>query len=264
MTHVFASLIVGTATMALLTSMPAVRQAAAQVHAPAAGAPSAEAAGGTVPGITGKVVETMNAGNYTYVRVDDGSQKIWAAAPQFVVAVGDKVIVPDGMPMHNFYSKTLGRTFDLVSFVPGVQVVGSQAAQDQAAGASDHGSTFAHPISGHGAATGAAAVDLSNIKKAEGGETVAELFSKKAALVGKQVSVRGRVVKFTPAVMGKNWLHVQDGSGGAGTNDLTVSTSAAAAVGNTVLVRGKLSTDKDFGFGYKYDVLIEDATVAVE
>jgi hypothetical protein len=261
--HVFAALILGTATMALFLCMPEARPAAAQAHAPASGKPSADAAGDTVAGVTGKVVETMNAGNYTYVQVDDGSKKIWAAAPQFVVAVGDKVVVPDGMAMRDFYSKTLGRTFDIVSFVPSVQVVGGKAAEGQAGGAGNHPGSFDHPVPGHGA-TGAAAVDLSNIKKAEGGETVAELFSKKAALAGKDVSVRGRVVKFTPAVMGKNWLHVQDGSGSAGSNDLTVSTSASAAVGNTVLVRGKLSTDKDFGFGYKYDVLIEDATVAVE
>ena len=64
--------------------------------------------------------------------------------------------------------------------------------------------------------------------------------------------------------MGKNWVHVQDGTGGSGTNDLTVTTNATAAVGDTVLVRGKLGADKDFGFGYKYDILIEDAALTVE
>jgi hypothetical protein len=93
---------------------------------------------------------------------------------------------------------------------------------------------------------------------------VAELFANKAALAGKEVVVRGRVVKFTAAVMGKNWMHVQDGTGGTGTNDLTVSTSAAAAVGNMVLGRGTLGIDKDIGAGYHYEVIIEDATVAVE
>lgn len=64
--------------------------------------------------------------------------------------------------------------------------------------------------------------------------------------------------------MGKNWIHVQDGTGSDGTNDLTVTTNAVAAVGNTVLVKGNLSADKDFGFGYKYEVVIEDAAVTVE
>jgi hypothetical protein len=215
----------------------------------------------------------MNAGGYTYVQVDDGSKKTWAAAPQFAVAVGNRVVVPNGMEMRDFYSKTLGRTFDVVYFVAGIQVVGGQVAKDPLAahGQAGHGaaenSAEGHGAASHGAAgTSAtpAAVDLSNIRKAEGGQTVTELFANQAALAGKEVVVRGRVVKFTPAVMGKNWMHVQDGTGSSGINDLTVSTSATAAVGNLVLVRGKLGADKDFGAGYKYDVIIEDATVAVE
>ena len=64
--------------------------------------------------------------------------------------------------------------------------------------------------------------------------------------------------------MGKNWIHLQDGTGAAGTNDLTVTTAGTASVGNTVVVRGNLTTNKDFGFGYKYDVMVEDAAVTVE
>ncbi len=262
MRHFFRSLVVSMATVALVACWVDVQQAAAQPPAPAGGAPSADSSGGPFPGsstptsTTGKVVETMNAGAYTYVQVDDGSNKIWAAAPQFAVAVGDKVTVADGMPMQDFHSKTLGRTFDVVYFVPAIQVLGSQAPKDQVAAA--------HRMMGHGAAAAAAAIDLSNIQKADGGRTVAELFANRAALVGKEVVVRGRVVKFTPAVMGKNWVHVQDGTGSTGSNDLTVSTSADAAVGNLVLVRGKLGADKDLGAGYHYDIIIEDATVAVE
>jgi hypothetical protein len=230
----------------------------------AGGAANAESPGGT----TGKVVETMSAGGYTYVEVDDGTKKIWAAAPQFAVAVGDKVAVPDGMEMRDFYSKTLERTFDLVYFVPAIQVVSGRPVEEQVAaahGAAGHGaagqSTAAH---GAGMTAAAPALDLSNIHKAAGGYTVAELFAKKADLAGKEVAVRGRVAKFTPQVMGKNWMHMRDGTGDAGTNDVTVATTATAAVGNMVLVRGKLTTDKDLGFGYRYDIIIEDATVAVE
>jgi hypothetical protein len=123
--HVFFRLILCTATMTLVSRASVAQQMGARPHAAAAHAlPSADASGDTVAGITGKVVETMNAGNYTYVQVDDGSRKIWAAAPQFAVAVGDKVVVPDGMAMRDFHSKTLGRTFDLVSFVSGVEVAG--------------------------------------------------------------------------------------------------------------------------------------------
>ena len=78
------------------------------------------------------------------------------------------------------------------------------------------------------------------------------------------MKVRGKVVKFTPEIMGKNWIHLQDGTGAAGTNDLTVTTSAMAKKGDTVVISGALVIDKDFGYGYAYDVIIEDADVTVE
>ncbi len=219
-------------------------------------APAADGSGGAAaPTVTGKVVQTMNAGPYTYVEVDDGAKKVWAAAPQFAVAVGDQVVVPAGAPMPNFHSKSLDRTFDVVYFVGGIQVLGGKAGGDAAAAAAHEPGS---------ARVTAPTITVSHLEKAAGGYTVAELFANKAALVGKDVAVRGKVAKATEGVMGKNWLHIQDGTGAAGTNDVTATTTASAAVGATVLVRGKLAADKDLGFGYKYDVLIEDANVTVE
>jgi len=57
---------------------------------------------------------------------------------------------------------------------------------------------------------------------------------------------------------------VQDGTGAAGTNDLTVTTDAEVQIGDTVLVTGALTLNKDLGSGYKFDVIIEKAQVAVE
>jgi hypothetical protein len=108
-------------------------------------------------------------------------------------------------------------------------------------------------------------VDLSGIEKAEGGKTVAEVFAEKGTLAGKAVTVRGKVVKTNAAIMDRNWLHVRDGSGAEGTNDLTVTTSGALPkVGDTVVVTGEVSLNKDFGMGYAYDVIVEGAEVTVE
>ncbi len=248
-------LFVALATLGPIACRTAVRQAVAEPPAPAGAdlsndlshAHSAEP--GSTASTTGKVVETMNAGGYTYVQVDDGSKKIWAAAPQFPVKVGAQVVVPQGMPMTDFYSKTLDRTFEVVYFVADVQVLGSDSAKDKIAAAH---------AAGH---ANAAVVDLSNIQKAPGGQTVAELFANKASLAGKEVVVRGRVVKFTPAVMGKNWLHVRDGTGDAGTNDLTVTTDGVVKVGDMVTVTGTVVLDKDVGAGYVYKVLLEGGKI---
>lgn len=111
-----------------------------------------------------------------------------------------------------------------------------------------------------GAEAGSAAAEAS-----DGALTKVEnLYSQKSALSGKTVTIKGKVVKFSAGIMGKNWLHVQDGSGGPGTNDITVTTDAVAEVDNNVTVTGVLSTDKDFGYGYKYGVIIEDAKVSTD
>jgi hypothetical protein len=105
-----------------------------------------------------------------------------------------------------------------------------------------------------------------SVAKAEGGYTVEELFLKKAELAGQNVSVHGKVVKFSEGIMGSNWIHIQDGSGNSveGTNDLTVTTQGSAAVDSLVTVSGALVADKDFGAGYKYSIIIENADVKAD
>lgn len=222
-------------------------------EAGAQGDPQGHAPAAPAVAVTGTVTETMSTGGYTYVRVDTGDRQLWAAAPQFEVAVGDTVSIPPGMAMNNYRSKTLDRTFDEVLFVGHVSVVGT--GEGAAPGTPPHGSLGGEPE---------VAMDFSGLAKPEGGRTVHELYSEKADLVGTEVLVRGKVVKFARQIMGLNWIHVQDGSGSAGTNDLTVTTTGAAKVGDTVLVRGKLAADKEFGFGYRYDLIIERAQVTVE
>jgi hypothetical protein len=108
-------------------------------------------------------------------------------------------------------------------------------------------------------------VDLSGIERAEDGKTIAEVFAEKDQLAGQTVVFRGKVVKTNAGIMGKNWLHIRDGSGEEGTNSLTVTTvDVLPEVGDTVLVTGPVGVDVDFGMGYEYDVIIEDAEVTVE
>jgi sporulation protein YlmC with PRC-barrel domain len=209
-------------------------------------------------GFTGTVIETINTSGYTYVQVDTGKEKIWAAATEFQVKVGDKVTVPQGMLMKNHHSKTLNRTFDLIYFVAKITVAGTEQTTRQfpkeRTGVT-HGKTVA---------SAPADIDFSGIIKPKGGKTIAELYAQKGDLSGKEVVVRGKVVKFSSKIMGKNWIHVQDGTGDKGTNDLTITTSAVAKVGDIVVVSGVVVTNKDFGYGYKYDIIIEDAKITVE
>ena len=221
-------------------------------------APSPPMSQPTLVGSSGTVLETMNTGGYTYVKIDTGSEKVWVAATEFQVKVGDKVTFTKGLPMKDYFSKTLNRTFDLVYFVSDINVLGS----DTIASKSPHEKTSA-PSGGTGIST-PTPIDFSGIEKPKGGKTIAEIYAKKDDLSGKEVTVRGKVVKFNRNIMGKNWIHLQDGTGDKGANDLTITTSTTAKVGDTVLARGMVTMNKDFGYGYKYDIIIEDATIKIE
>lgn len=227
--------------------------------------PAPTPAAETAPaGTSGKVVETMNAAGYTYVYVDNGTEKIWAAAPEFSVKVGDDVMVPEGMAMHNYHSQSLDRDFDVVYFVESVLNASSPTMGHAAAPGADMQIPAGHPsINGSKAPE---EVDLTAIKKADGGLTIAEIYAGKADLSGKPVTLRGKVVKFSPQIMGTNWLHLQDGSGdlNTGNHDLTITSNVDVKIGDTVVVTGTLTVDKDFGYGYKYDLIMENADVTVE
>lgn len=206
---------------------------------------------------SGIVLETTNASRYTYVQINTGKETIWAAGPVFEVKVGDRVSVEGGMPAKNFKSKVLNRTFEDLYLAGSITLAGSTNALPA-------GGSMTLPA-GHPVVTGKggamASADMPVIQKPDGGKTVAEIWAGKTALAGKTVLIRAKIVKITPKVLGMNWLHLRDGSGVDGSNDLVVTTKAEVHVGEVVTVKGTLNTDKDFGAGYKYDVILEDATV---
>lgn len=92
-------------------------------------------------------------------------------------------------------------------------------------------------------------------------KTVEALYQEKAQLKGQQVKLQGKVVKANNQIMGKNWIHLQDGTGAKGTNDITVTTQDSAQVGDEVTVVGTVGVDVDFGSGYMYPLIVEKATV---
>jgi hypothetical protein len=220
-------------------------------------------------GFSGKVAETMDAGGYTYVLVDTGTNKIWAATTQFPVKPGDLVAVPDSEPMLDFHSKSLNRDFPMIYFAGSITVNGANpgAAKLPSGHPTIGGAAEGNLPAGHPPVAGQTAppkVDFTGFKPVKDGKTVAQIYAASAKLAGKSVTIRGKVVKYNANILGKNWLHIQDGTGSAGSNDLLATTTGQAKLGDTVLIQGKVDLNKDFGSGYKYNVLIEDAKVTVE
>jgi len=200
--------------------------------------------------IAGTVTQTMDVSQYTYIEVDTGDALVWVAGPVTQLKVGDAVEVRGGVPMINFRSTALDRTFDNILLVSAIQVKSQQ--NDSSASEASGGDAGAEP-------------QVSGIERIEGGHTVGEIIAGKASLAGSEVAVRGKVVKMNASIMGRNWVHLSDGTVGPdGERDLIVTTEDIAAVGSTVVVRGTVATDRDFGSGYSYSVLIEDAKVTAD
>ena len=211
--------------------------------------------------ISGKVAETMNSGGYTYILLDRGGEKTWVAVPEMKVSKGDEVNLNAGTEMVNFTSSTLKRTFKEIIFSSGPvskENSGIEEAQkglpiDMKGGPANLGMGMVTPM------------QKVKVERATGPNayTIAELYEKRGELNHKKVVVRGKVIKALPKIMKKNWIHLQDGSGNEkkGNYDLVVTSNYLPSVGDVVTISGILCTDKDFGMGYKYRVIIEEASI---
>lgn len=203
--------------------------------------------------VKGVVLEVKQVEPYTYLRLRTQEGETWAAVNTAPVKQGAEVTIVNASVMTRFESKALKKTFDRIVF--GTLAVGAAGAAPAASDVSR-----AHP----GPAKAAEVVDV-KVPKAQGPDarTVAEVVGKRIELKDKPVAVRGKVVKFTANVMGKNWVHLRDGSGSAkdNTHDLLVTTGEQTQIGQIVVARGVVRTDVELGPGYSYKVLIDGATL---
>jgi hypothetical protein len=192
--------------------------------------------------------ETLQTSKYTYLYVKEGSGKQWLAVPSGEFRVGDTCYYTGGLIMPDFTSKELNRTFDRVIFLESVSKTPDDAAKP------------ARVMPEHGAKTNPAKLDL-RIAPAQDGITIAELFKNKERYNGKVVKIRGQVTRFKSKIMGKNWAHLQDGTSFGDKFDLTATLSSTLAVGDIVTIEGMVAINKDFGSGYFFEIILEDAAI---
>ncbi len=174
--------------------------------------------------IIGKVLEVQSAGGYTYLLIKNEQGEVWTALPESKVEAGQEVIVSPGMMMKSFESKALGKTFDVIIFSSGLAQAGDMHSATAAAGDAPHASEETRTpvddaelakLSGGSARAVVPANEKIQVEKAEGknAQTIEECFANADKLDKKTVLIRGKVMKFSSMIMGKNWIHLQDGTG---------------------------------------------------
>jgi hypothetical protein len=232
--------------------------------------------------LSGKVLETMDGGGYTYVHLKNGNDKVWVAIPLMKVSVGQELTLLPGYEFKNFNSKGLNRKFDRLIFSAGppdktpqlspsalkMAHQGVPKNDKQAAAPVSPAPTPAPaqvPASAVNKNTKSGPISIEQVAKAKGPNayTIAQLYAKKSKLEKKPVVVRGRVVKVTTRIMKRNWIHIKDGSGSQAkkNNELVITTTDLPKEGDLVTAKGVLYNNIDFGSGYRYSLIMQGAQV---
>ena len=199
-----------------------------------------------------EVIQTT--ADYTYLKVTENDRTFWMAVNKQEASVGDKYYYDNAMEMRNFKSKALDRIFDTIYFV---QTISKNPIQSAPA-------MQANPMGGQQSPKGKVLVPQNpdiHVTPADGGLSIADLYASKAKYAGKLVKVKGQVVKVNNGIMGRNWLHLQDGTKDGESYDLTVTSEQTAQVGDVITVEGTIALEKDFGAGYYYDLIMESAKI---
>lgn len=198
--------------------------------------------------------EVLHANQYSYVRVLENGKENWIAAPTTPILIGKTYYYGKSMEMQNFESKDLNKTFETIYFVEKI----SESPED----ASVPLTVNPHPQKMETEAT-KPIIEKKEIavEAAANGISIAELFKNKEKYNNTVVTIKGEVTKYNPAIMGVNWFHMQDGTDFNGEFDLTVTTAAELKIGDVVTIQGKVALNKDFGAGYVYNIIVENATL---
>ncbi len=241
-------------------------------------APHENAAEVTTIPHTGTVLETMDAAGYTYAKINEGGNIYWIAGPKTVIAAGDVISFTEQMVMKDFTSKTLNKTFDYLVFANTIVPADAHAAaaahkaaalpaKKEAHNCDDCGSKDANSskkpqTSQAPVPHGENAAEIIKVEKLPNGFTIEELYAQKNDLNGTVVSFNAKVVKVSKNIMGKDWIHLQDGSTAS---DITATgLNTTVSVGDTVTAKGTLKTDVDFGYGYFFPVIMEESTFSIQ
>jgi len=205
-----------------------------------------------------EVVEHMNGGGYTFLKSNENGKELWVAVREMPVEDGDVFYFSGAMEMKNFESKSLNKTFETILFVDKVTKTPPSTDVEKPTGMPG----MASP-DGHSKPKVEVASDI-NVTALADGMTVEAVNKEKANLAGKIIKVKGKVTKYNGGIMNRNWIHIQDGTGSGETADLTITSDQAAKVGDVIIIEGTVAVDKDFGAGYFYEVIVENAKITVE
>ncbi len=198
--------------------------------------------------------EVLQTSQYTYIHGKEKNKEIWLAASKMAASAGETYYFTGGLPMTNFESKELKRIFNDILFLDNISVSPPKSEKKNEISSQNN------PPASSGSAIPVEKKEI-KMKHAKEDITIASLLENKKSYSDKMIKIKGQVTKFSPGIMKKNWIHIQDGTDFSGKFDLTATTDQEVNIGDKITLEGKIVLDKDFGFGYFYEVIMEDSKI---
>lgn len=193
-----------------------------------------------------KVKEVLQAGTYTYLFVNENKEDYWIAVSKVDIKVDDHLYYNKALEMKDFKSEELDRTFDRILFVEdlgGMKLKNESIPNDSL----------------HNKLKDQEKKPIINVDIAPDGIRIAELMKNRDNYANKKIIIRGQVVKINAGIMDRNWVHLKDGTSHSGKSDLTFTTHEEVKVGDVVTFEGTVALEKEYGAGYVYPLIVENA-----
>jgi len=210
------------------------------------------------------VKEVIQTTKYTYLYVQEEQKEYWTAISKQEFSVGEEIFFMDDAvtTMVNFHSQELNRDFPTILFISQISTGQEKQAMSHPEEMTQQ-TTMPHATMGNEAHAGRKKVPAAENISVEpvGGLTIAKLYADKSKYGGKKVKVKGSVVKVNNQIMGRNWVHLQDGTKHGEEYDLTCTTQETISVGDVITFEGVIALDRDFTSGYFYPVIMEEAVI---
>ncbi len=185
------------------------------------------------------IKEVLPTSRYVYALVEEKGDEYWVATNKMALEIGGTYYFKNGLLKRNFQSKEHDRTFDKLYLVSALI-------------SNDHGIQS-------GAIPNQAEVVSPSFKPAPGSIKISEVIANPSKYAGKTIQVSGECTKVNPNIMKRHWIHLKDGS--QDDYDFVVTSQTQIPVGHAVTFTGTINVAKDFGSGYYYEILMEDAVV---
>lgn len=192
------------------------------------------------------VNEVLPTAKYVYLNVNEGENQFWIATGKQEIKKGATYFYRGGLLKTNFESKEYKRIFDKIYLVSSLV-------------AENHGSNTLPTLSQNSISASPAPENVPSAAPRKGSIKIADLVKNPKKYEGKTVQISGKCVKVNPNIMNRNWIHIQDGS--QDDFDLVITSSSQVAVGAQLTMEAVVVLNKDFGAGYRYDLILENGTI---